>query len=116
MDWIKVESHSDLNKIVEESFQDSNIGVAIFKHSTRCSISSVAKMRLVSFWDFKGELPIYYLDLIAFRDISNLIAEQFNVPHESPQLLIIKDGKCVYNASHLSISVKNIHSELGVKS
>ena len=114
MNWIKVESESELEKLVEESFQD-NIGVAIFKHSTRCSISSVAKMRLTSFWDFNQELPIYYLDLIAFREISNLIADTFDVAHESPQLLVIKEGKCIYNASHLSISVKDLHSALGVE-
>ena len=101
-------------KIAEESFQD-NLGVAIFKHSTRCSISTVAKTRLSSFWDFNDELPIYYLDLITFRDISNFIAENFDVKHESPQLLIIKDGKCIYNASHLSISVKELHAKLEVK-
>jgi bacillithiol system protein YtxJ len=114
LDWINLESELDLTKIVEESFQD-NLGVAIFKHSTRCSISTVAKTRLTSFWDFKEELPVYYLDLIAFRNISNLIAEQFEVQHESPQLLVIKAGKCIYKASHLSISVKDLHTQLEVK-
>ncbi len=115
MNWIDIESGLDLDKIVEESFRH-DIGVAIFKHSTRCSISSVAKTRLSSSWDFNEELPIYYLDLIRLRDVSNLIAERFNVRHESPQLLVIKDGKCVYNASHLSISVSNIREELEVES
>jgi len=111
MDWIKIESESDLEKAIEVSFKD-NLGVAIFKHSTRCSISSVAKTRLTSLWDFKEELPIYYLDLIAFRDLSGLIAEKFTIEHESPQLLIIKNGECIYDASHMSISVKSIHAEL----
>jgi bacillithiol system protein YtxJ len=111
MDWINIESEADLNKAIEASSQD-NMGVAIFKHSTRCSISSVAKTRLASLWDFKEELPIYYLDLIAFRELSALIAEKFNVQHESPQLLIINKGECIYNASHMSISVKSIHAEL----
>ena len=114
MDWIIIESESDLNKLIEESFKD-NIGVAIFKHSTRCSISSVAKRRLSTTWKFNEELPIYLLDLIAFRDISNLIAEKLNVRHESPQLLVVKDGKCVYNATHLSISVKDLSAQLEVK-
>ncbi len=114
MNWLEIKSEEDLSKLIEESFQD-NIGVAIFKHSKRCSISSVAKMRLSSFWDFKEELPIYYLDLIAFREISTLIAEHFDVKHESPQLLVIKDGECLYNASHMGISVKELHSELEVK-
>lgn len=114
MNWIEIKSEADLTRIVEESFQD-NIGVAIFKHSTRCSISAVAKMRLSSFWDFNEELPIYYLDLVALRNVSNLIEEQFNIKHESPQLLVVKDGNCVYNESHLAISVKDIHKALEVK-
>jgi len=111
MNWIKIESEADLEKAIEVSSKD-NLGIAIFKHSTRCSISSVAKTRLSSFWDFKEELPIYYLDLIAFRNLSGLIAEKFHIQHESPQLLVIKNGKCIYDASHMSISVKSIRTEL----
>ena len=114
MNWIEIKSESDLSKLIEESFLD-NIGVAIFKHSTRCSISSVAKNRLSSTWDFNDELPVYYLDLIAYRSLSSLISEKFEVRHESPQLLVIKDGECIYNASHLSISAKDIHAQLEVK-
>jgi len=111
MDWIKIESETDLNKAIEKSFENS--GVAIFKHSTRCPISSTAKMRLNSSWDFSKEnLPLYYLDIIQYRSISNELSEQLDVRHESPQLLVIKAGKCVYNASHLSISVKEIHETL----
>ena len=114
MNWIDLKSEEDLNKLVEESYQD-NIGVAIFKHSTRCSISSVAKNRVSTFWDFNEELPIYYLDLITYRALSSLIAEKFNVQHESPQLLVIKNDECIYNASHLSISVKELHNNLEIK-
>tara|TARA_B100000809_G_scaffold237910_1_gene258199 strand:+ start:1509 stop:1850 length:342 start_codon:yes stop_codon:yes gene_type:complete len=111
MNWTKIESEVDLEKAIEVSSQ-KNLGVAIFKHSTRCSISSVAKTRLSSSWDFDEELPIYYLDLIAFRELSGLIAEKFNIQHESPQLLVIKNGKCIYDVSHMSISVKSLHAEL----
>lgn len=114
MNWIEIKSELDLNKIVEESFQD-RLGVAIFKHSTRCSISSVAKMRLSSFWNFNEELPLYYIDIIAFREISNLVGEKFSIQHESPQLMIIKEGRCIYDASHLAISVKSLRSKLDVK-
>lgn len=113
MKWIEIKSELDLNKIVEESFFD-NIGVAIFKHSTRCSISSVAKMRLSSFWNFNEELPLYYLDIMAFREISNLVEEKFSIRHESPQLIVIKEGKCIYDASHLAISVKSLRSKLEI--
>ncbi len=110
MSWHLIESEADLEKAIELS--NTNLGVAIFKHSTRCSISSMAKSRLDSLWDFNENLPRFYLDLINFRGISNTIAERFNVQHQSPQILIIKNGNCVYNASHMSISVKSLHSEL----
>jgi bacillithiol system protein YtxJ len=114
LDWIEIKSEQDLDRISEESFQ-SNLGIAIYKHSTRCSISSVAKTRLSLSWDFKEELPIYYLDLLSYRHISDLIAEKFNVFHESPQLIVIKNGKVIYHNSHLSISVKDLHLALEVK-
>ena len=114
MDWIEIKSESDLSRIFEKSFHD-NTGVAIFKHSTRCSISSVAKMRLSLSWDFGEELPIYYLDLIAYRNVSNLIAEKLGVRHESPQLLVINNGECIYNGSHMAISVSELHSILAVR-
>ncbi|MGB0881776.1 MAG: bacillithiol system redox-active protein YtxJ [Vicingaceae bacterium] len=110
MGWHLIESEADLEKAIELS--KTNLGVAIFKHSTRCSISAMAKSRLDASWDFNEELPRFYLDLISYREISQLIAERFNVRHESPQILIIKNGECVYNASHMSISVRSLHSEL----
>ena len=112
MNWLKLESISDLKQITQQSFSSP---VAIFKHSTRCSISSVAKMRLSSSWSLNDEVPIYYLDLLSYRDVSNLIAEQFGVPHQSPQLLVIKNGDCIYNNSHLSISVKDVRQILEIK-
>ena len=113
MNWLSFESESDLEKIIQKSF---NHPVAIFKHSTRCSISSVAKMRLSSSWNFGDDIPIYYLDLLSYRSLSNLVAEKFNVSHQSPQLLIVKDGECVYHDSHLSISVNEIKRTLEIKS
>ncbi|MCO6499757.1 MAG: bacillithiol system redox-active protein YtxJ [Vicingus serpentipes] len=113
MTWIEMNTETVLNSAVEASFK--NNGIVIFKHSTRCSISAVSKSRLSVKWNFKEELPIYYLDLIQHRALSNLIAEKFNVQHESPQLLLIKNGKCIYHASHLSISVKHLHQALEIK-
>ncbi|MDF1673408.1 MAG: bacillithiol system redox-active protein YtxJ [Vicingaceae bacterium] len=109
MHWLPFESESDLEQIIQESF---NQPVAIFKHSTRCSISSVAKMRLSSSWTFDDDLPIYYLDLLSYRSLSDLVAAKFNVFHQSPQLLIIKNGECVYHNSHLSISVNDVKKTL----
>ncbi len=79
---------------------------AIFKHSTRCSISSMAKSRLEREWNL--ELPIYYLDLIQYRPISSLIAIKSGVEHQSPQLIVFQNGKPIYDASHSGIDIDEI--------
>ncbi|HRD52532.1 MAG TPA: bacillithiol system redox-active protein YtxJ [Flavobacteriales bacterium] len=80
--------------------------VLIFKHSTRCSISSAALNRLECSWTEADEAlgAVYYLDLLRFRSISNAIAERYGVQHESPQVLVVRNGSCVHEASHLSIT------------
>ena len=102
MDWEILDSHEKLAQLVEDSKKTELKAVAVFKHSTRCSISSMAKSRLERSWSLK-EVPIYYLDLLSFRDISNAIANQFQIEHQSPQLIIIKNGEAVYHASHGAI-------------
>jgi bacillithiol system protein YtxJ len=83
---------------------------AIFKHSTRCAVSSMAKSRVEREWNF--DMPIYYLDLIRHRDVSDLIADTTHIEHESPQLIVFKDGQAVYHASHNGILVENVKAEL----
>lgn len=112
MDWLTIESLTELNKAVEDSNMVQFKAVVIFKHSTRCSISSTVKFRLESKWENDAQIPVYYLDLIKYRALSNQIADDFSVYHESPQVLVIKGGKCIYNASHLSISVQEILSAI----
>lgn len=79
---------------------------AIFKHSTRCSISSMAKNRLEKEWKF--DFPIYYLDLLQHRDVSNYIASVSKIEHQSPQLIVFQSGETIYNASHNFIYVDDI--------
>lgn len=110
MNWIELSSVEELQQIKEQS---SDVPCVIFKHSTRCSISSIAKYRLEKSWDFTNDtLKAYYLDLIENRDISNQIEEEFQVQHASPQLLLIEKGTCTWNTSHLDISVKKIKQQL----
>jgi bacillithiol system protein YtxJ len=79
----------------------------IFKHSTRCSISMMAKRRFeMDGDDLPKDISLYFLDLIKYREISNKIATDFQVYHESPQLLLIKDGECILDQSHGQISVE----------
>jgi bacillithiol system protein YtxJ len=104
MTWLKLEDDSTLEEITEKSKENPQV---IFKHSTRCSISSMAKTRLERSTS-PGNIDFYYLDLIAHRDVSSKVADKFNVFHESPQVLVIKDGQCVYDESHSGISMEDI--------
>ncbi|MBM3400392.1 MAG: bacillithiol system redox-active protein YtxJ [Bacteroidetes bacterium] len=95
-----------LEALIEESHAEP---VLIFKHSTRCSISSMALNRMLT-----SNPPLHYrlIDVIASRPVSNKVAEVFSVHHESPQLLIIHKGECIYEASHLEIQPREILQEL----
>jgi bacillithiol system protein YtxJ len=104
MNWIHLTDEAQLDHIKLES---NDQPVVIFKHSTRCSISAMAKMRLERA-DAPGTIKFYYLDLIRFRNISNRIAEVFGVHHESPQVLVIRNGECVYDESHGGIEMSEI--------
>jgi bacillithiol system protein YtxJ len=104
MKWNELNHENQLSAIRERSFQRPQV---IFKHSTRCGISSVAKSRLEK-WTPNEDFDFYYLDLIQHRFLSNMVAEEFDVYHESPQVLIIKSGQCVYDESHLGISLRDI--------
>jgi bacillithiol system protein YtxJ len=100
LNWIPITSSQDADKV----FASKEL-IAIFKHSTRCAISSMAKNRLDGSWDKEMDsVPIYYLDLIKYKDLSKLIAEKTGVEHESPQLILIKNGEVLYSASHNSIN------------
>ena len=104
MNWNELTSENQLEQIRQKSFERPQV---IFKHSTRCSISSVAKARLEK-WQPSEDFNFYYLDLLSLRQLSNKISEMFHVPHESPQVLVIKEGECVYDESHLGISLQEI--------
>lgn len=104
MNWIALTSEEQLKGIKEKSFQRPQV---IFKHSTRCSISAMAKSKLDRS-EGDAEIDFYYLDLLRYRSISNMVSEVFNIYHESPQVLVIKNGACVYDESHLGISMSDI--------
>jgi bacillithiol system protein YtxJ len=111
MNWYKLTEENQLDEIKQESHNQS---VMILKHSTTCSISATALSRLERAWkdDKAKNLKTYYLDLLKYRSISNKIAETFNVEHESPQILLIKDGKSFYDASHYDIQFDEIIEKL----
>ena len=101
MHWIPLTDLRQLDELIAASYQKP---IAIYKHSTRCSVSVMTKRSLEQQWQLaEDELPVYYLDLLTYRPISNRIAELFSVQHQSPQLILIRDGKAIYHASHSEI-------------
>ena len=107
MNWNNLENIAALEQVKKDSESQT---VMIFKHSTSCAISNMAINRLERSWQ-PAEVPglkPYYLDLLRYREISNKIAEVFEVPHESPQVIVIKNGKSVYNTSHMGINYQDI--------
>lgn len=100
INWIALTDLGQLNEIIDLSHEQP---VAIFKHSTRCSISRMALKQFENEFDLEGSVTPYFLDLLNHRDISNEIATRFDVYHQSPQLLLIKEGKAVYDVSHSDI-------------
>jgi len=107
MNWEDFNSVEQLQAIKELSKQKA---VLIFKHSTRCSISRTALDRLQRHWQ-PEEMPSikpFYLDLLRHPDVSSLVAREFAVEHESPQVLIIRNGEAVYHRSHLEIDYRDI--------
>lgn len=109
--WTILADPEQLGQILENSKERPQV---IFKHSTRCSTSALALSRLERS-GLSNKFDAYFLDLIKYRNLSNLIAETFQVHHESPQVLVIQDGHCIYDESHLAIDPLEIES-LVVKS
>ena len=105
MNWNNLENIQQLESIVEESKEKA---IVIFKHSTRCSISRMALKQFENAYNNEDKIKPYFLDLLSHRDISNEIATRFGVFHQSPQMIVIKDGKSVYNASHSDIDAEDL--------
>lgn len=105
--WLEISEAKQLEEIKEMSRHSP---ILIFKHSTRCGISSMAKNRLERSWNEKDSVRVqpYLLDLIRYRSVSDAVESEFNVMHQSPQVLIITNGQCIYEASHLGINYEDL--------
>lgn len=103
LSWVAFEHMDQLEMIIQESWQKP---VLIFKHSTRCIISKTALSNFENEFNFEDKITLYFLDLLKYRTISNEVAETFMLTHQSPQILLIKNGIFIYNASHESIDAK----------
>jgi bacillithiol system protein YtxJ len=98
INWKTLDLENQLTEFIELS---KHKPIAIYKHSTRCSLSSMVKSRLERGWNINdNDIDMYYLDLLNYRNISNKIASIFNIEHQSPQLIVLHQGKVLYHASH----------------
>ena len=112
LEWVKLERGSQLQEIEDASKHGP---VDIFKHSVRCGVSFAVKRRIERRWDIpSGRLKVYYLDLLARPALSDEIASRFKVRHQSPQMLILRDGRVVFHASHGEIPVDAVRQVIGV--
>ena len=99
--WIALNGIDQLDAIAERSKGKTQL---IFKHSTRCGISRMVMNQFVAAYNLDLNVDLYYLDLLSYRDVSNEVGYKFQVMHESPQLLVIKNGVVVAHASHGAIN------------
>ena len=106
MPWIFLTSENQLEEITSKSYDKTQV---IFKHSTRCSISSISMNKFVKNYTIPSEdADLYYLDLLNYRSVSDEVGYKFQIMHQSPQVLVIKNGEAVYDASHYAIQTDKI--------
>ena len=99
--WNRLTSIDQLNNIEKESFHQP---IAIYKHSTRCGVSSMTFRQFENNFNVDNEkVKLYFLDLLAFREVSNEVAIRFQVMHQSPQLIVLNHGNTIHHSSHYSI-------------
>jgi len=109
INWVPLVDLGQLNEIILQSAEKP---VVIFKHSTRCSVSRMALKQFENEFDLNDKVTPYFLDLLEHRDVSNAIADRFNVVHQSPQLLLIKNGMSVYDVSHSAIEAAELRMKI----
>lgn len=107
MTWIPLTSETQLQEILEKSIHTPQL---IYKHSTRCGVSSAAKSRLENSVPPPG-VDFYFLDVLTHRPLSQKIAKDLGIRHESPQILLIRNGQCVYDESHQGIRMDRIATQ-----
>ena len=108
--WIQLRSVEQLNEVIQTTFEKP---VLLFLHSTRCMTSAIALKTFNTGWTSGDELcDLYFIDLLAYRDVSDEIEVITGIKHESPQVIVLKGRDVIYDASHSSIDPRTIRSAL----
>lgn len=101
--WLTLSSIEQFNH-----FFESEQAFFVFKHSTRCSISSMVMNSFEQTYQVDEDITSLFLDLLNHRDVSNYIAEKTGVYHQSPQIILLQNKEVLYHASHEQINAKKI--------
>jgi len=109
LNWTRIETTEELNRAIN---QTETVPGLFFKHSTRCGISSMALSRFEKEWKETDACALYFIDLIAHRDVSNTISEITGIAHQSPQAILIDQSKVIYSDSHSGIDAAIIQSKI----
>ena len=99
--WQALTEVTQLDTIAEKSTGKTQL---IFKHSTRCGISRMVMNQFESAYQLDLNADLYYLDLLNYRDVSNEVGYKFQVMHQSPQLIVLRNGVVVAHVSHGEIN------------
>ena len=105
LNWINIETVEELKDAISNTEDTSGL---FFKHSTRCNISAMALNGFESQWEEDEKCNLYFIDLIAHRDVSNTLSELTGVEHQSPQVILVKNNEAIYTASHNGITAREI--------
>ena len=105
LNWINIETVEELKDAISDTEDTSGL---FFKHSTRCNISAMALNGFESQWEEDEKCNLYFIDLIAHRDVSNTLSELTGVEHQSPQVILVKNNEAIYTASHNGITAREI--------
>jgi len=107
MSWFSLDSTETLDDLLVPSNEEKKLTL-IFKHTTRCPISVMALNRIESNWNLNDYIQPYFLDLIRYRTVSNEVSDKLNIIHESPQVIVLEDGKAIYSRSHNAIQIEEL--------
>lgn len=107
IEWRHLKEMSQLDEIIEASKSRPQL---IFKHSTRCGVSSTVLRQFDGQWSHNAKITPWQLDLIVFRNISNDIADRFGIQHQSPQIIVVVNGQALMHVSHSPLSSQDLDS------
>lgn len=109
-EWVKTDNSLDIDQLMEES---KKTPILLFKHSTTCGISAASKAGLEENYEkYLNNTYFYYIDLLKYRKLSDKVAEELGVLHQSPQIILLMNGEVKFHTSHQGINSELIESKI----